>query len=436
MHTRVVEEVRLETGEALYGLAERLYPINRSITGDGVRETLRVLREYVPLTVHEVPSGTRIFDWTVPDEWEVRDAYIKNSRGERVVDWRSNNLHVMSYSQPVRRLLSLAELKQHVHTRPDRPDWIPYRTSYYQPGWAFCMSAAQLQALPEDTYEVVIDSELVAGALTYGELYLPGAGEEEVLFSTYVCHPSLANDNLSGVVLTAALAQRLSERTARRYAYRFLFVPETIGALVWLERNEERLERIKHGLVVTCVGDRGPMTYKRSRRGNVEIDRVVVKVLSDSGQPHRILDFFPAGSDERQYCAPGFDLPVGSLMRTPYGEYPEYHTSADNLDFIAAGHLADSLARYLEVVDVLEKNRVYVSLVSKGEPQLGRRGLYDAAPGVRWQLSDRLALLWVLNLSDGQHDLLAIAERAQLPWRAVAAAADTLVKHGLLNEAG
>lgn len=426
--------VRLVAGADMYGLVKRLYPLPRSITGDGVRETLRVLREYVPLTVHEVPSGTRVFDWTVPDEWAVRDAYIKNSLGERVVDWHRSSLHVMSYSQPVRQALTLAGLKEHVHTLPEHPDWIPYRTSYYQPGWAFCMSAAQLRTLPEDTYEVVIDSELVAGALTYGEFYLPGAGEEEVLISTYVCHPSLANDNLSGVVLTTALAQRLAEVQKRRYAYRFLFVPETIGVLVWLYRNEERLGNVKHGLVVTCVGDRGQMTYKRSRQGNAEIDRAAVKVLADSGQPYRVLDFFPMGSDERQYCSPGFNLPMGSLMRTPYGEYPEYHTSADNLDFISPEHLADSLARYNEVVDVLEKNRVYMNRSPKGEPQLGRRGLYDAAPGVRQDEQERLALLWVLNLSDGQHSLLDVAQRSGMKFGEIARAADELVAQGLLRE--
>ncbi|MBI4022236.1 MAG: DUF4910 domain-containing protein [Candidatus Andersenbacteria bacterium] len=420
-------------GADMYRLIERLYPLCRSITGEGVRETLRILSEYVPLSVHEVASGTGAFDWTVPEEWTLRSAYIKNERGEVVVDVRHSNLYLMGYSEPMRATLRLAELKEHLHTLPDHPDWIPYRTSYYQRAWGFCLAHRQLSAWPNEKYEVVIDSELKAGSLTYGELYLAGEVQDEVLFSTYVCHPSLCNDNLSGVALTTFLAQQLARWPRRRYSYRFLFVPETIGALVWLGRNEARLPLIRHGLVVTCVGDRGQMTYKRSRQGAAEIDRAVAKVLDDSGQPHRIVDFFPAGSDERQYCSPGFDLPVGSLMRTPYGEFPEYHTSADNLEFVSAEHLADSLARYLEVVEVLEKNRVYVNQVGKGEPQLGRRGLYDSSPGVRRELAPRMALLWVLNLSDGRHSLLDIAERSGMTWREVTDAAYVLVEQDLLK---
>ena len=335
----IAEDLSIFTEEAKVGceihqLIGELYPICRSITGDGVRETLRRIGQYIPLTVREVASGSQVFDWTVPKEWNIRDAYVKNSDGERIIDFQKSNLHVMSYSVPVRQTLSLQDLKAHLYTLPDHPDWIPYRTSYYSENWGFCLSHRQFIGLKDDNYEVCIDASLEDGFLTYGEYYLPGETSNEVLFSSHICHPSLCNDNLSGIALAVSVAKRLS-MNPRRYSYRFLFAPATIGPVTWLEANEHRTRRIKHGLILACVGDSGKTTYKKSRRGDAEIDRAVAHVLKHSGQDYEIIEFSPWGYDERQFCSPGFNLPIGCLMRTPNGCFPEYHTSADNLEFCA-----------------------------------------------------------------------------------------------------
>jgi aminopeptidase-like protein len=418
-------------GAELHRWIRDLYPIGRSLTGDGVRETLRRLGELLPLSVREVPSGTRVLDWTIPPEWNLREAWIESSRGERVVDARRSTLHVVGYSRPVRARLTLAELRPHLFSLPERPDWIPYRTTYYADGWGFCLTDRQLQALPDDRYEVCIDATLEPGSLTYGECELPGEIEDEVLVSTHVCHPALCNDNLSGMVVAAFLGRRLGERR-RRHTHRLLFVPGTIGSIAWLAQNESRLHRIAHGLVLTCVGDAGSPTYKRSRRGSAVIDRAAAHVLQGRG-PHRLLDFTPWGYDERQYCSPGFDLPVGCLMRTPHGQFPEYHTSADDLALVRPEALEDSLELATAILDVVDGDRAFLNRQPKGEPQLGRRGLYPPVgggpPG-----ADQLALLWVLNLSDGRHRLLDIAERAGLPFDAVDRAARALAQHGLLDE--
>ena len=424
---------RRAPGQALYALMAELYPICRSITGAGLRETLRRLARHIPLRLHEVPSGTPVLDWTVPDEWNIRDAYVKDSRGERVIDFQRHNLHVLNYSVPVRARLSLAELRPHLYTLPEHPDWIPYRTSYYQPAWGFCLSHTQFLALPDDTYEVCIDATLEPGALTYGECYLPGETEAEVLISCHVCHPSLCNDNLSGVVVATHLARHLAD-APRRYSYRFLFIPGTIGSITWLALNEAQLGRIRHGLVLTGIGDPGPFTYKASRRGDAEIDQAAAHVLKQSGRPHARQAFSPYGYDERQYCSPGFNLPVGCLMRTPFGQYPQYHTSADDLSFVQPEALGDSLAVCLELVEVLEHNRRYLNQNPKGEPQLGRRGLYGSIGGQSDAKTHQLALLWVLNLSDGAHTLLDIAERAGLPFGVIRIAAERLAQAGLLRE--
>jgi len=422
------------TGTAMHDLIRRLYPICRSITGDGVRETLRILQQYVPLVVHEVPSGTKVLDWVVPKEWNIRDAWVKNSAGQRVVDFRESNLHVVSYSTPISRRMKLAELKDHLFTAPSNPDWVPYRTSYYESNWGFCLSGNQLKTLNEDEeYEVCIDSSLTDGSLTYGELLLEGEEAEEVLISSHICHPSLANDNLSGIALAIALARGLKD-TRHRYTYRFLFAPGTIGAITWLARNEAAVERVRHGLVLTCVGDAGDITYKRSRRGNANIDRAFAHVLKHSGQPHQLIDFFPCGYDERQYCSPGYNLAVGCFMRSRHGEFPEYHTSADNPDFTTPDALADSLAKCQTVIEVLEQDRTYVNQNSKGEPQLGRRNAYSACAEGADKKQHDLAVLWVLNLSDGMHTLLEIAERSGLPFATIENAAAALQTSDLLVE--
>ncbi|MGM4919303.1 DUF4910 domain-containing protein [Tardiphaga sp. 813_E8_N1_3] len=419
------------SGQAMHDFIADLYPICRSITGEGVRETLRHIQKYVPLTTCEVPSGLKVFDWTVPSEWNIRDAYIKNSAGERIVDFRACNLHVVSYSVPVHVRLNLEELKKHLFSDPDHPDVIPYRTSYYHAAWGFCVTHTQLLALKEDEYEVCIDSMLELGHLTYGDLRLLGSSPEEVLISCHVCHPSLCNDNLSGIAVATALAQYLRNMDLR-YSYRFVFIPGTIGSITWLALNQAHLSRIKHGFVLTCVGDAGSPTYKLSRQGNAEIDRAWTYVLKQGGEPHTIQPFSPFGYDERQYCSPGINLPVGSFMRTPHGKFPEYHTSADNLSFVKPASLRDSLDRAIAAIDVIENNQKYTNQKPMCEPKLGEYGLYSTIGG-RSAGEYQLALLWILNMSDGATSLLDIAERSSLPWGTLKEAASALQSAGLVR---
>lgn len=423
----------MDIGKAMHELISVLFPITRSITGNGVRETLSILRQHIPLQVREVPSGTQVFDWTVPNEWNIRTAYVKNSAGEKIIDFMKNNLHVLSYSSPVSKTVSLSELKEHLFTDPLHPDWVPYRTSYYAENWGFCVSHAQYTGLQEGDYDVVIDSSLESGHLTYGEYFIPGATSREILISTHICHPSLCNDNLSGIVLAVYLAKQVA-LLPRRYSYRFLFIPGTIGSITWLSLNEKRLPMIKHGLVAACLGDPGKFTYKKSRQGNAEIDRAVAHVLRSSGRDYEVQEFIPFGYDERQYCSPGIDLPAGCLMRTPHGRYPEYHTSADSLEFVRPECLSESLSLYQSVLDLLENNRRYISLNQKCEPQLGKRGLYDAIGGQQGRKERQLAMLWVLNLSDGQNTLLDIAERSGLAFTMIRDVAEILVENRLLTE--
>jgi aminopeptidase-like protein len=433
MYLTLPKERLTDTAEEMFHLVRRLYPICRSITGDGVRETLKILQENIPLSVHEVPTATQVFDWTVPREWNIKDAYIKDPEGRRVVDFRQCNIHVVSYSVPVRQKMSLKALKHHLHTLPEQPEWIPYRTSYYKESWGFCLSHNQLMSLDDGEYEVCIDSLLEPGHLTFGEYYVPGEIANEVLISCHVCHPSLCNDNLSGIVLATFLAKHLVSLD-RRYSYRFLFLPGTIGAITWLCLNERVVSKIQHGLILACVGDSGAFHYKKSRRGNAEIDRITVEVLRRRGKLGDVLEFSPYGYDERQFCSPGFNLPVGCFMRTPHGRFPEYHTSADNLEFLSPGALAESLDVLLEIVQVLENNREFLNLYPKCEPQLGRRGLYGSLGGDREGKLQELAMLWILNCSDGQNSLFDIAERSQLEFALIAKCASKLLEHGLLKE--
>ncbi len=420
-------------GDQIFALAAEIFPICRSITGDGVRRTLSHLARHIDLDVHEVPTGTQVFDWSIPPEWTIRDAYIKNAAGQRIVDLRTSNLHVLNYSRPVHAKISLDELKKHVFTLPDQPDLIPYRTSYYAERWGFCMAHNQLAALPDGVYEVLIDASLEDGSLTYGEYLHQGETDDEFLFSAHICHPSLANDNCSGLALLTHLAARLAPLKTR-YSYRFVFAPGTIGAIAWLARNEHRAARIRHGLVLSCVGDGGGPTYKKSRRGDAFIDRAMIHVLQHTGQSPTILDFFPYGYDERQYCSPGFNLPVGLFQRSQFGTFPEYHTSADNLDFIRPQHLAASYRMIAAVLEIVERDWRPRSTTPECEAQLGRRGLYSALGGDREGAAKSMAFLWILNLADGHHSLLDIAERAKLPFSVVADAAHLLKDSGLLVE--
>jgi aminopeptidase-like protein len=424
-----------DPGAAMMRLVGELYPICRSITGDGMRASLRLLQREIPLELREVPSGTQVFDWTIPREWNVRGAFIETLGGRRVVDFAEHNLHLVQYSVPVDRVVPLEELRRHLHTLPETPDWIPYRTAYYSDAWGFCLTQRQADALTEPAYRVRIDTTLEPGHLTYGELVLAGESADEFLFSCHSCHPSLANDNLSGMAIATTLAKRLGERK-RRLTYRFLFIPGTIGSLAWLARNEEVVPRVRHGLVLSCLGDAGPTTYKQSRRGDAAIDRIVGHVLRHSSAEHRITPFIPYGYDERQYCSPGFDMPVGCFMRSPNGTYPEYHTSADDLDLVRPEFLADSLEKLERIVAIAEGDGLYRNLSPKGEPQLGKRGLYRPIGGQKEAGGfDQMTLLWVLNLADGKHTLLDIAERSGAPFAAIRAAADALLEKGLLAEA-
>jgi aminopeptidase-like protein len=412
-------------GACMYDLMGELFPICRSITGDGLRETLQRIAKVVPLELTEVPTGTPAFDWTVPREWNIRDAWVADEHGHRVIDFRRSNLHVLNYSVPIRTRLSLEELRPHLHTMPDHPSWVPYRTSYYADNWGFCLSDEDLRRLPDGQYEAVIDSTLEDGSLTYGECVLPGASPDEVLISSHACHPSLANDNLSAVVVAAGLASLLAT-VEHRFTYRFLFAPGTIGAIVWLSRNEAVLDRIRAGLVLACVGDDGPVVYKRSRRGNAMIDRAAAHVLLARGRQDEVVEFSPYGNDERQFCSPGFDLPVGAITRSGHDRNERHHTSADDLVSISPDALADTVTTCLDIVRVLEDDATPVSLNPKGEPHLGRRGLYRAFGGRADQAALESALLWVMSCGDGEHTLLDVAERSGLPFDVVDEAARAL----------
>ena len=409
-------------GEKLHAHVAALYPLCRSITGAGLRATLHEIGTRIPLVLAEVPSGTRVLDWEVPPEWTVRAAWVEAPGGQRVIDFACHNLHLVQYSTPVDRMVPRAELAAHLHSLPEQPTLIPYRTSYYVRDWGFCLAHRERLALTEAAYRVRIDSTLAPGSLSYGECVLPGDQPEEVLFSAHCCHPSLANDNLAAIAVAVELARRLAARPRRRFTYRFLFAPGTIGAICWLAANSDAVRRIRYGLVLTCLGDSAAPSYKQSRRGDAPIDRYAAYVLGGI----RIQPFSPTGYDERQFGSPGFDLPIGCLMRSPGGTFAEYHTSADNPDFVQPDALADSLALLENIVDLIEHDRCWINTAPLGEPQLGRRGLYDTA-------ADRLALLWVLNLSDGRHSLFDIAERSGRPFTAVVAAAAALRAAGLLT---
>jgi len=414
---------------------DRLWPLLRSITGEGVRKTHDILSEIIPLERMEIPSGSEVFDWEVPKEWVIRDAYLIDPNGKRILDVWENNLHLVNYSVPYQGELTLAELNEHLHTLPELPQAIPYVTSYYAPRWGFCLSQQQRDDLPDGRYKVVVDTDHIDGSMTLGEAVLPGEEEAEVLISTYTCHPSMANNELSGPLVTAFLYRKLAALERRRLTYRFIFLPETIGSLAYLSlRGEHLKERMIAGYVVTCVGDDGPYTYKRSRNGNSLADRVATHVISQSdGIEKAFLDFVPdRGSDERQYCSPGFNLPVGSMTRTMYSDYPEYHTSLDNRDFISFKAMTETVDMYYRIMLALDRNVTYRSLNPFGEPQLGRRGLM-ATLATRGIPEETSAILWVLCFADGDHDLLSIAERSGRSLELLHSAAERCVASGLLE---
>ena len=419
----------------LHALIRRLFPINRSLTGAGVRETLKIVSGHIDLDINEVATGTAVLDWHVPMEWNIRGGTISTMSGHRLVDFADNNLHVLGYSKPIKAVVSREELAQHVHTLPDQPDLIPYRTGYFADNWGFCLPHNLWQSMTDDEYRVDIDSDISPGSLTYGELFLPGESAQEVLVTCHICHPSLADDNLSGIAIATALAMRQA-RQPRRLGYRFLFLPATIGAITWLDRNESRLGAIRHGLVLTCLGDANPFHYKQSRSG-ATIDRAVAHVLRHSGHGYEVMPFHPYGYDERQFCSPGFDLPVGCLMRGVHGTFPEYHTSADNPDFVTPEALGQSYAIIETLLDLLDSDRTYRRVDGRGEPQLGRRGLYRAIAGQREAGgATQMDLLWFLNLADGHHSLLDMAIRADVPFTRLQAAARLVLEASLVEVCG
>lgn len=417
-------------GRQLYNLVRQLFPINRSITGEGLRQTLSILGDVIPLKIHEVPSGTKALDWEIPLEWNVRAARIESMSGETLVDFEASNLHLVGYSSPVDGIFSRADLQRHVHTLECKPSVIPYRTGYYANTWGFCISHAQWEQMTDKAYRVIIDSDLKVGSMTYAEISLPGSTSDEVLISAHCCHPSLANDNLSGVAIAALTAKRLLGMP-RRLSYRILFAPGTIGAIAWLAENEGHVKQIRHGLILSCLGDPGSFTYKKSRRGDAIIDRVVAQVFREREESSNILGFTPFGYDERQYCSPAFNMPVGCLMRSPNGSFPQYHTSADDLSFVTADALAEAYSVVQSILDIIDEERVLVRVDGRGEPQLGRRGLYGLIGGKDEQA--RAGLMWVLNLSDGEHSLIDMAERSGLNISEIAASARIAEGAGLVT---
>ncbi len=419
------------SGAGLHAFASKLYPICRSITGGGVRETLRHIGERVTLEKFEVPSGTPAFDWTVPNEWNIRDAWVADASGQRVIDFRAHNLHVVSYSTPVSARMSLEELRPHLHSLPAHPDWIPYRTSYYRENWGFCLRHRDLERLAEGEYEVVVDSTLAPGSLTYAEAVIPGATDSEIIVFSHTCHPSLANDNCAGMSVATELA-RLASLEKPRHTLRFVFAPGTIGSIVWLAQNESRIGRVRHGLIIGLAGDCGALTYKCSRRGDALVDRVVPHVMTAAGLKSRIVPFSPYGYDERQLCSPGFNLPVGRLTRSANDMYPQYHSSADNLALIEPQALAETLYCAANTLAILDADRRCENQRPKCEPQLGKRGLYRTVGGTAPGQYEH-ALLWVLNQSDGAHSLFDIAEASGIDFRVVEAAAAALEGTDLLT---
>ncbi|MCX8495481.1 MAG: DUF4910 domain-containing protein [Akkermansiaceae bacterium] len=421
-----------EEGKQMHALAEELFPICRSITGEGVRGTLHRVACEIPIVIHDVPSGTKVHDWVVPDEWNIRDAWIRGPNGQKVVDFKKCNLHVVGYSSPISSMMDLSELRHHLYSLPENPDWVPYRTGYYNHSWGFCVAQREIDLWEDGIYQVFIDAELSAGFLTYGELVVSGQTCEEFLISCHVCHPSLANDNLSGIVVAVALARHLLARPGR-LTVRFLFIPGTIGSITWLALHGDVVPRIKHGLVLTCVGDRGGATYKRSRRSTATIDRVMNYIFQEVGLIERVLDFVPYGYDERQYCSLGYNLPIGVLSRSTHGSFPEYHTSADNMGFITEDALSDTLNKAICAIEMIEANCIYKNLKPMGEPMLGKVGLYDKGGGGRSGQFGELAMLWVLSLSDGTVDLLSIAERSKIPFPEIVGASLALEQAGIIR---
>lgn len=422
-------------GQSMYSLCVELFPICRSITGNGVRKTLSILNSVIggEMVVHEVPSGTQVFDWSVPKEWNIRDAWIKDSKGNKILDFKDNNLHVVGYSLPVNKKVNLEELKTIIYTQPEQPDAIPYVTSYYKERYGFCMTQNQKDSLKEDNYHIFIDSELKNGSLTYGEIIIPGESKQEVFLSTYVCHPSMANNELSGPAVAIHLAKWLKSLSKRRYTYRIIFIPETIGSITYLSYNLEHLKKyVVAGFNISCVGDDRTFSYVASRYGNTLADKVAKNVLRFYYPEYKEYSFLKRGSDERQYNAPGVDLPVCAICRSKYGEYPEYHTSKDNLDFISPEGLAGAFEVYKQCITVLENNYKYKINVLC-EPQLGKRGLYPTI-SQKGSYDAVKAMTDFIAYADGNNDLIDISNIIDVSVKNLTSIIEKLKMNELIEE--
>jgi len=460
----ISDDMSHELGNDMMKLMHDLFPICRSITGDGVRKTLEIINEYVLVEKFEISSGKKVFDWIIPDEWNITDGYIIDPNGEKIVDFKKLNLHVLNYSTPIDTIIELSELKKHIFTDPDMPERVPYVTSYYKKNWGFCMSHNQLLGLKDGTYKIKIDSVLKSGSLTFGEFFIKGKSEEEILISTYICHPSLCNDNLSGIVLCTMLA-KFFKKIPLNHSVRFLFIPETIGAVTWLSLNEKNLHKIKHGLNISDIGNKGDLIYKKSRRGNAKVDIVVPEILNKTRTRSKIVKFFPYGSDERQFCSPGLNLPVGHLMREFYDtsvngvQKSGYHTSGDDFSIISQESLQEAFNICVKIIFELDNSQMmeqddteskdvsdsntrfrddeyFYNLRPKCEPQLGKYNIYDEIGGMYNIKKKELkfAILWVLNYSDGNHSLQNIAKKSEIKLEIIRNAAEILKQKGLISE--
>ena len=453
-----------DIGEDMMKLMHELFPICRSITGNGVRETLDIINEHISLKKVEIPSGKEVFDWTIPDEWNINDGYIIGPNGEKIIDFKKLNLHILNYSTPIEKIIELDDLKKHIFSDPNLPEVVPYVTSYYKKNWGFCMSQNQLDGLKEGKYKIKIDSILEPGNLTFGEFYIKGKNEEEIIISTYICHPSMCNDNLSGIVLCTLLA-KFFKNISLNYSIRFLFIPETIGAIAWLSLNERNLSKIKHALNISDIGNKGKIIYKKSRRGNAQVDKIVRNILDDNHVSSKTIEFFPYGSDERQFCSPGINLPMGHLMREFYDitndgiQKSGYHTSGDNFSIISQESLEEAYKICIQIIfelnkiDVIKKEKeddrninfpneeYYYNLKPKCEPQLGKYNIYEEIGeqeiGGRYDINKkemRYAIFWVLNYSDGNYSLKEISQKSEIEMEIIKKVADILEQKKLIKK--